>query len=129
MASAAGCGMPISPPSTSSRQACGLSRERDVSAKRDTAAMLASASPRNPSVAIGPIRGFVLNRRPGLRRKLCCARLAPGVNEISGHFDVALETDMLAQGEGLVRIEIIGQNARSTRRHAKDFVVPLESRE
>ena len=64
LASAAGCGMPTSPASTSMRHACALSREREVSETRDTDAMLASASPRNPSVAIA----FEIARRRELRR-------------------------------------------------------------
>jgi hypothetical protein len=52
VARAAGCGMPTSPASTSMRHAWALSRERDVSETRDTDAMLASASPRKPSVAL-----------------------------------------------------------------------------
>ena len=55
----AGCVTATSPPSTSSRQACGLSREREVMDSRDTAAIDASASPRKPSVAIAARSGGV----------------------------------------------------------------------
>ena len=51
-ASAAGAiGLTV-PPSTSMRHACGLLLARDASASRDTDAIDASASPRNPSDAI-----------------------------------------------------------------------------
>jgi len=43
---------PTLPPSTSIRHACGRPAAREASAKRETAAIDASASPRKPSVAI-----------------------------------------------------------------------------
>ena len=51
-ASAAGDTGWIVPPSTSMRHACGRPAARDASAKRETAAIDASASPRKPSVPI-----------------------------------------------------------------------------
>ena len=51
-ASAAGCTAPLAPPSTASVQALSLPARREVMARRPTAPIEGSASPRKPSVAM-----------------------------------------------------------------------------
>src|SRR5215471_9896081 len=70
-----------------------------------------------------------LLRRAGLSRELLRAGATPRLHHVPGHFDVTLESNVLAQNKGLFRIEGVGQRAGSAGRQPEDLVVPLEGRE